>query len=131
MYDRGSFQRPHADQETDLELLRQQLEEARQTIRSLLREIDREQVRVREAAQRYNRVVSELTEVARVNNELERERDTWRMRVSARPNDELTIHPTPAEASAIRRAMARLHHPDRGGDIERMKLWNTILDPLE
>ena len=35
------------------------------------------------------------------------------------------------EVSAIRKAMARLHHPDVGGDPERMKLWNAILDPLE
>jgi hypothetical protein len=27
--------------------------------------------------------------------------------------------------------MARLHHPDVGGDAERMKAWNAVLDPLE
>ena len=35
------------------------------------------------------------------------------------------------EINAIRRAMARIHHPDRGGDIDRMKLWNKLLDSLE
>jgi hypothetical protein len=43
----------------------------------------------------------------------------------------LTIDLTPAEVGAIRKAMARLHHPDTGGDAERMKAWNAALDPLE
>ena len=37
----------------------------------------------------------------------------------------------PAEVGAIRKAMARLHHPDTGGDAERMKAWNAALDPLD
>lgn len=35
---------------------------------------------------------------------------------------------TEAEASAIRRAIARLHHPDARGNVERMKTWNVALD---
>lgn len=35
------------------------------------------------------------------------------------------------EISAIRRAMAKLHHPDIGGDGERQKLWNAFLDAQE
>jgi hypothetical protein len=27
--------------------------------------------------------------------------------------------------------VARLHHPDAGGDGERLKAWNTLLDALE
>jgi hypothetical protein len=27
--------------------------------------------------------------------------------------------------------MARLHHPDVGGDLERMKAWNVVLDQIE
>ena len=42
-----------------------------------------------------------------------------------------TLELTPAEVSAIRKAMARLHHPDTGGDVERMKIWNATLDPLD
>ena len=37
----------------------------------------------------------------------------------------------PIEISAIRKAMARLHHPDTGGDSERLKSWNAALDALE
>jgi hypothetical protein len=32
--------------------------------------------------------------------------------------------------NAIRKAMARLHHPDVGGDPERMKAWNAALDRI-
>jgi hypothetical protein len=35
------------------------------------------------------------------------------------------------ESAAIRKAMARLHHPDVGGNVERMKAWNALLDRLE
>jgi hypothetical protein len=34
------------------------------------------------------------------------------------------------EVNAIRKAMARLHHPDVGGDPERMKAWNAALDSI-
>jgi hypothetical protein len=38
---------------------------------------------------------------------------------------------TEEEARVIRKAIARLHHPDSGGDAERMKLWNASLDRIE
>jgi hypothetical protein len=66
---------------------------------------------------------------------LEHERDQWKARVesAAAPfrMGSITIDLTPDEVSAIRKAMARLHHPDAGGDAERMKTWNAALDPLE
>ena len=34
------------------------------------------------------------------------------------------------EINAIRKAVARLHHPDLGGDPERMKAWNAALDRI-
>jgi len=36
-----------------------------------------------------------------------------------------------AEVAAIRKAMARLHHPDVGGDGARMQAWNVALDQIE
>ena len=44
-------------------------------------------------------------------------------------NDQLP-HLDEAEINAIRRAMARLHHPDQGGDSNRMKQWNKLLDEM-
>lgn len=38
---------------------------------------------------------------------------------------------TKAEVAAIRKAMARIHHPDTGGDQERMKQLNALLDTME
>jgi hypothetical protein len=57
----------------------------------------------------------------------------WQARVEGRqaPFSLGALALTPDEVSAIRKAMARLHHPDTGGDAERMKLWNAALDPLE
>jgi hypothetical protein len=57
----------------------------------------------------------------------------WRMRAEQQgmiSSDQLPVL-TGDEINAIRRAMARIHHPDRGGDIDRMKLWNKLLDTLE
>jgi hypothetical protein len=36
----------------------------------------------------------------------------------------------PADTRAIRKAMARLHHPDVGGNPDRMKAWNATLDRM-
>jgi len=66
---------------------------------------------------------------------LERERERWRDQWAAQQGainistGGLTL--TPAECAALRKAMARLHHPDTGGDAERLKTWNTLLDSLE
>lgn len=121
--------------ESDLAWLQRELEEARKTIRSLLQQISKAQAGCREAARAYNATVSSLMELTRENAALERERDLWRThaeRESGSYTDHgRTLDLTPAEVSAIRKAMARLHHPDAGGDAERMKAWNAALDPLE
>lgn len=121
--------------EGDPALLQRELDEAHKTIRRLLRQLDKEQARYDEIARAYNKTVANLMEVTRENAALERERDMWKAHA------ERTVPPigigglalelTPAEIGAIRKAMARLHHPDGGGDAERMKLWNAALDPLE
>jgi hypothetical protein len=121
--------------EPDAALLQHELEEAHKTIRTLLRQIGKEQARHAEIARAYDKTVANLMEITRENAQLERERDMWRARAegSALPFKigGATLELTAAEVSAIRKAMARLHHPDTGGDLERMKAWNVALDPLE
>ncbi len=119
----------------DAELIQEQLHAAHETIHKLLRQISKEQSRCAEVARAYNKTVANLMEITRENAVLEHERDQWKSQVE---NTHLqanlrgiTLELTPAEVSAIRKAMARLHHPDAGGDAERMKAWNAALDPLE
>jgi hypothetical protein len=129
------FHDPDPVFEGDTGMLQHELEEAHKTIRGLLRQIDKAQSRYDEIARAYNKTVANLMEITRENALLEHERDMWQARAegivpplnlgSGLP--ELTA----AEVSAIRKAMARLHHPDTGGDAERMKAWNAALDPLD
>ncbi len=115
-----------------------ELKEAHQTIRALLRQLSKEQGRHAEIARAYNKTVANLVEITRENAALERERDMWKARAESAMREQASMRIgnvpftlTAAEISAIRKAMARLHHPDAGGDAERMKLWNAALDPLE
>ncbi len=113
----------------------QQLDEAQQIIRDLLRQIKQEQAKYDKVARAYQTTVANLVNITQDNNALERERDMWRGRAQglAEPIDLASgeFRLTPAEISAIRKAIARLHHPDTGGDSERLKAWNAALDALE
>lgn len=118
----------------DAATLRHELDEAEQTIHSLERQISCEQGLSTEAAKSHSKIVQKLVEVSREGAELERQRDMWRQRAEQREGpagEGPPLYLTPAEARAIRKAMARLHHPDTGGDAERMKEWNAVLDALE
>lgn len=121
--------------ESDLAWLQRELEEAHKTIRSLLRQISKEQARQAEIARAYTLTVSNLMEVTRENTALSRERDMWKARAERTTAPftigGITLELTAEEVSAIRKAVARLHHPDLGGDAERLKAWNAALDPLE
>jgi len=130
-YDPGRSSPPPIDGELDW--LQQELSEAHKTIRSLLRQLSKEQTRHAETARAYNLTVANLVEATRQSAQLEHDRDMWKARAEgqAAPFTAGTLTLTPAEISAIRKAMARLHHPDAGGDAERMKLWNAALDPLD
>lgn len=125
------------DHNTDYDLtwLQGQVAESHKTIRSLLRQLSKEQARHAETTRAYNLTVANLTEAARENRQIARERDEWKSRAergSGRVSlGDIPLQLSPEEVSAIRKAIARLHHPDLGGDPERMKLWNAILDPLE
>jgi len=119
----------------DPDLLRRELEEAHRTIHQLLRQMRKDQARYDEIARAYTKTVTNLVEITRENVALEQERDLWKMRANRTAPPVGTsvagLDLTPAEIGAIRKAMARLHHPDVGGDPERMKAWNAALDPLE
>ncbi|HEU5090635.1 MAG TPA: hypothetical protein VFT99_24445 [Roseiflexaceae bacterium] len=118
----------------DPEWLRNELLEAHATIHQLLRQIEHEQERYAEMARAYKLTVDNLVEVTRQNTELERERDAYRARADSALVIQLGDGPfalTADEIGAMRRAIARLHHPDRGGDARRMQVWNAALDALE
>jgi hypothetical protein len=133
VFDRSKY--PIDITETDPAWLQRELAEAHATIRRLLRQISKEQSSYDEIARAYNKTVANLMEITRENALLEHERDMWKSRAdgAAAPISlgGLTLDLTPAEVSAIRKAIARLHHPDAGGDVERMKAWNAALDPLD
>lgn len=115
--------------------LQQQLAESHKTIRTLLRQISKEQARHTEATRAYNLTVANLKEATRESAVVARERDEWRSRAEYAPYAEsladLPLTLTVNEVRAIRKAMARLHDLDLGGNPERMKQWNAVLDPLE
>ena len=137
MTEQDRAHQPSSPYEGDPVWLQSELNEAHKTIRTLLRQISKEQARHAETARAYNLTVANLVEATRENIALARERDMWKARAEGMGiRTPLTIghgtlELTPAEVSAIRKAMARLHHPDAGGDVERMKAWNAALDPLE
>jgi cell division septum initiation protein DivIVA len=123
--------------ERENELLRRELAEAHTMNRGLLRQLKKAQESAAEASRAHAKMVATLTETMRENTALSIECDMWKARAlktatsSDSPQvqlDWLNHQITEDEANAIRKAMARLHHPDAGGDAERMKLWNAALD---
>lgn len=114
--------------------LQRQLEEALATIRRLTRELSKEQARHAETTQAYNKTVSNMVAVARENALLSYELERLKRSSRSVPMGEVEGLPfaiSADEAKAIRKAIARLHHPDVGGDEQRMKLWNAVLDRLD
>jgi len=127
--------RPSLHTEGDASWLQNELQEAHTTIRSLLRQLSKEQARYAEAMRAYNLTVENLMEITRENTMLTRDRDLWKARAE-KGDQPINLKGIPLnlrsnEVRAIRKAMARLHHPDVGGDSERMKAWNAVIDPLE
>lgn len=117
-----------------VELLRREIDDAHRTIRALMRRLADEQEQQVKTKQAYEQMKSNIMEMNREFAMIERERDMWRQRAEHNGSIEWTdVFPqlTSDEISAIRRAMARLHHPDQGGDSNRMKEWNKILDKLD
>lgn len=128
--------------ERECELLRRELEEAHKLNRGLLRQLKKTQEAVTEAQRAHAKMVVTLTETMRENMALTNERDTWKARALKYTLDQerdglifdtggLIGHMSEDEINAIRKAMARLHHPDTGGNPDRMKAWNAALDRFE
>jgi hypothetical protein len=119
----------------DIADLQRELVIARQTIRDLHRQARKDQARYAELARAYQLTVANLVKTTSECSELERECDKWRQRAESRSTatifDVESVVLSTDEIAAIRKAMARLHHPDAGGDEARMIAWNTLLDNLE
>lgn len=120
-------------QEDTTELLQRELDEAQRMIRTLMRRLADEQQQQLQTRQAYEQMKQNIIEMNREHIQTERERDMWRLRAEQHApmcNDQFPLLKAD-EVNAIRRAMARLHHPDHGGDTERMKQWNKFLDQVE
>ena len=114
--------------------LQRQLVEAQTTIRRLNRELAKEQARHAETTEAYTKTVNNMVQIARENALLSHELERFKRSARATPAVSLSypdLEITSNEAKAIRKAMARLHHPDVGGDEQRMKVWNALLDRLD
>ena len=141
--DRPSYS-PPPDREK--ELMRRELAELQTASRALRRQLDKALTALTEAQRAHSKMVETLTETVRETTVLTSERDSWRLRAlrsEGRLTNEygpppiqridvtaLSSQLTEDEVTAIRKAMARLHHPDVGGDPERMKAWNAALDRI-
>jgi regulator of replication initiation timing len=151
------LQHQHDDvtEEPDPQALLAELETAREMNRKLqdqlkktVKAVENAERASNEALRAHTKMVETLTETMRENTALALERDMWKTRAKraiaqAESNQQHRIpaYDMPAslglmqiteeEARVIRKAIARLHHPDSGGDAERMKLWNASLDRIE
>lgn len=129
----------------EYDLIRRELAEAQALSRGLRRQLEKALTAANEAQRAHAKMVATLTETMRENTSLAHERDLWRARAqrleqglgpeagSGRPVIDITAlagQISEDEVNAIRKAMARLHHPDVGGDPERMKAWNAALDRI-
>ncbi|GAB4194163.1 MAG: hypothetical protein OHK0022_09870 [Roseiflexaceae bacterium] len=122
-------------QALDAQALQRDLDAANKTIRELRRQGEKAQARYEELLRAYRMTVENLVRTSGECASLEHERDHWRRVAEQRPNTTVfengRLALSAEEITAIRKAMARLHHPDTGGDAERMKAWNALLDALE
>jgi hypothetical protein len=130
----------------EYDLLRRELAEAHLENRHLRRQLEKSLAAVTEAQRAHTKMVATLTETMRENTVLTNDRDMWRNRATRLeaglsadpPGDQfppidiggLAGQISDDEVNAIRKAMARLHHPDVGGNPDRMKAWNAALDRI-
>lgn len=130
--------------ERDYAILRRELADAQALSRTLRRQLDKALASVTEAQRAHAKMVNTLTETMRENTTLTNELEMWRTRCQRLESGEPSEGAPGAtidmsgmvgqlsddEINAIRKAMARLHHPDVGGNPERMKAWNAALDRI-
>lgn len=114
--------------------LERDLTDAQNEIRRLGRELKKHQQRLAETAEAYNKTVSNLVRTVHENTILRYEYERLKQRT---PDTQLPgptvmgLNLTRIEVAAIRKAIARVHHPDVGGDSARMQAWNVVLDQIE
>lgn len=142
-----AFAYQHEQEKT---FLREELREAHKMNRNLFRQLKKAQQATEEALRAHAKMVETLTETMRENAILMFERDRWKSRAEKRAEkraEQASSNEAPdssdadflpdigkitiAEARVIRKAIARLHHPDSGGNTERMQAWNALLDRIE
>lgn len=112
-----------------------ELAEAQAEVRRLTRELKKEKQRLAETAEAYTKTVSNHVRTVQENLVLRSENERLKQH-RHRGIDDIYSNPlgvelTRIEITAIRKAMARLHHPDAGGETARMQAWNVLLDHLE
>lgn len=130
----------------ELEAAQMENRRLREQLKKMAKAAEHAERAAAEATRAHAKMVETLTETMRENTALSIERDMWRARAQrSAVRDEPPPPPpewdvravlgvgriTEEEAGAIRKAMARLHHPDSGGNAERMKVWNAALDRIE
>lgn len=114
--------------------LERELTDAQNEIRRLGRELKKQQQRLAETAEAYNKTVSNLVRTVHENTVLRYEYERLKQRVPEPQGPAPTVlglNLSRIEVAAIRKAIARVHHPDVGGDSARMQAWNVVLDQVE
>ena len=124
--------------ERDRTWLERELTAATSATRDLRRRLEKTQQQLAETTRAYNKTVENMLEIIQENNQLtnECERLRWQAQnhvyAADMPGESNGLpRITVEEARAIRKAMARLHHPDVGGNVDRMQRWNALLDRIE
>ena len=120
----------------DRSRLERELAAAEANARDLRRRLAKLEEQLTQTQQAYNKTVHNMQDIVRENLQLSHECERLRLAAQHHGWEWLETHPSlhtmsRAELSAVRKAMARLHHPDTGGDSQRMQYWNAVLDQLE
>lgn len=116
--------------------LEREVAEAQRTIKLLTRQIRKIEAQHTETEQAYTKMVANLVRTTQENFLLRHECERLRTRVGepghtgSNSSVRFPLRLSGPEIAAIRKAMARLHHPDVGGDMQRMQAWNVALDHL-
>jgi hypothetical protein len=117
------------------EILEHELSEAQAEVRRLSRDLKKEKQKLTESSEAYAKMVANLVRTVHENTVLRYECE--RLKRHGTGVDDQSIpnlfgfELTRGEVAAIRKAVARIHHPDAGGDIGRMQAWNVMLDRIE
>ncbi len=116
--------------------LERQVAELTLALKRVNRDLRKAEEHHQETEQAYQKMVGNLVQTTQENlvlrHECQRLRQQARAEAPSSPNPTVSfgIRLTPEEVAVVRKAIARLHHPDAGGDVSRMQEWNVALDAL-